>query len=65
MKVDVYALGITIYELWGAFTYQSRWNEINYLKENGVRETFRNKFPVIADLVSHMIDHDVFKRFSI
>ena len=65
-KVDIYALGITLYEICSSFsTSMERYNSITNLKKNNlINENVRKKYPEESTLIRLMTKNDFNERPS-
>ena len=56
MEADLYSFGILLYELWEPFdTVMERCKVLDSLREQGPCEAFKERQPVVADLVSSLL----------
>lgn len=64
-KSDMYSLGVVLYELWSPFASQhERVRMLDALKRGAVPRSFVDAFPVQAQLISNLMQHDASKRPS-
>ena len=65
-KVDIYAFGITLYEMCSCFSTQNeRFNDITSLKnENKINEKVCKNFPEESELIRLMMKNDYNERLS-
>lgn len=58
-KVDMYSLGIVIYELWKPFsTSMERARHLNEIRNHHVPDEFSQKYKKIGELVSSLLNHN-------